>query len=71
MNVGAGGQHMCLVPPQLSSGGAGTRINLPGLAQAHPVALDTRLPASYGPDKLIHAPASALSVLVLFEAIAL
>jgi hypothetical protein len=53
--------------PQLSSGGAGTRIVLPGLAQAHPVALDTRLPASHGPSKTIPAPASAKGVLVLFK----
>ena len=30
------GMHMCLVRPQLSSGGAGAGIVLPGLAQAHP-----------------------------------
>ena len=64
------GSHKCLVRFKLSSGGAGARIDLPGHAQAHPVALDTRLPASYGPGKSIPTPASAMSVLVLFESIA-
>jgi hypothetical protein len=34
------------------------------------VSLDTRRPASYGPGKTIPAPASAMSVFVLFETIA-
>ena len=65
------GPHVCPERPQLSSGGAGAGIVLPGHAQAHPVALDTRLPASYGPGKTIPTPASAISVLFLFETIAL
>jgi hypothetical protein len=47
--------------------GAGMRRS----GQAHPVALDTRRPASYGPGKTIPAPASAMSVLVLFVTITL
>ena len=47
-------------PILFKGGGAGAGIVLPGHAQAHPVALDTRLPASYGPGKTIPAPASAI-----------
>jgi hypothetical protein len=37
-------------------GALGRGYCLPGLAQAHPVALDTRLPASYGPGRQYPLP---------------